>query len=137
MPITRIRPFSLLVAGAAMLAASCAPMDGAVGAPAGSSGQACFIPRQVTNFRFADDDNVYVRSQRRDVYRLTTTGCLDGEASLSIALLPVGGGSRLCPGDRVDIALSPNTIGPNPCRARVEGLLTPAEVEALPDRARP
>lgn len=137
MPVARARLASLILAATGVAVAACAPTDGAAPAPGAGSGQACFSPRQVTNFRFADDDNVHVRTQRRDVYRLTTTGCLDGEASLSIALLPVGGGSRLCPGDRVDIALSPNTIGPNPCRARVEGLLTPAEVEALPDRARP
>ncbi len=137
MPISKARLASLVVAAVSGVAAACAPTDGAAPRPETGSGQTCFLPRQVTNFRFADDDTVYVRSQRRDVYRLTTTGCLDGEASLSIALLPAGGGSRLCPSDRVDIALSPNTIGPNPCRARVEGLLTPAEVEALPDRARP
>ena len=133
MPIAR--PISLLIA-VAMMTASCAPTG--VTPPTSADGsRPCFLPSQVTNFRFADDDTVYVRSTRRDVYRVTTTGCLDGSASLSIALVPVGGGARLCPGDRVDIVLSANTIGSNPCRARVEGRVSDAELAALPDRDRP
>jgi hypothetical protein len=137
MTITRARLASLILVATGVAVAACAPTDAVAPTPGQGSGQVCFFPRQVTNFRFADADTVYVRSSRRDVYRLTTTGCLDGEASLSIALLPGGGGSRLCPGDRVDIVLSSNTIGQNPCRARVEDRLTEAEVEALPDRDRP
>lgn len=134
MPIaTKLCP---LLAVAGLLTASCAPTGAAPQAYA-DGGRPCFLPSQVTNFRFANDDTVYVRSSRRDVYRLTTTGCLDGEASLSIALVPVTGGSRLCPGDRVDVVLSANTIGANPCRARVEGRLSDAELAALPDRDRP
>ncbi len=104
--------------------------------PAAKAKRQCFWSSQVTNFASIDDRVVNVRVGVRDVYRLEMEGlCNDLSWNKSIAIV-ARGGSSICIGLDAEI-ISPSSIGTQRCRVDRITRLTPAEVAALPSRARP
>lgn len=95
----------------------------------------CFLPAQINNFR-ADRQMVYIRVGHSAVYELQTAGaCLDLDASMQLAVVPVRGSSMLCVGDRANLLA--RSSSPSPCSAHISRRLTDEEVAALPSRLRP
>ncbi len=129
-----------LILTAALVLTACAPMDGAPGgaiADRDRTPQSCFVPSQVVNFRTGRNDALYLRTTRRDVFEVSAGGC-DLDASYGFVITPTAGVSdRLCVGDGARILPSHPTYLQGPCLARIIRSLTPAEVEALPERDRP
>ena len=124
-----------ILSSSALLAVSaCAPAPGVATASRADASQ-CFQPNLVRNFTAPNDQTLYVRTTDAGVFQIDTPFCRDMTRALSIALEPVAGSSRLCPGDQASL-LSPGT-GPQPCRVRIAKKLTTAEIEALPSRDRP
>ena len=112
--------------------AACAPSTGPMaGGSARSDQNQCFRPDLVRNFTAPSDQTLYVRTVDADVFRIDTVGCRDLQGSLSIALEPLVGTSRLCVGDPAGL------IARSPCRVRVGKKLTAEEIAALPSRDRP
>ncbi len=125
----------LIVSSAVLLAVSaCAPSPSVATSSRADASQ-CFRPNLVRNFTAPNDQTLYVRTADAGVFQIETPFCRDMTRALSIALEPVAGSSRLCPGDQASL-LSPGTR-PQPCRVRIDRKLTTAEIEALPSRDRP
>jgi hypothetical protein len=132
-----------LTAGAApQMAAGAAPQMAAATSPAQSEATAttpkrqCFWARNANGFAAVDDQTVNVRVGVRDVYRFELLGpCPDIDWSQQIALVSRGS-SSICSGLDAEI-VTRSTIGPQRCAVRNMRKLTPAEVAALPSKARP
>lgn len=95
----------------------------------------CFWNHQVNSFASADNRIVNVRVGVRDVYQMEMFGpCHDVDWSQKIALVSRSG--SICTGfDAEIVAESP--LGPQRCQVKNIRKLTPAEIAALPKRARP
>ncbi len=134
------RLLTLVLAAASGLSA-CAPVTTTGdGAPSAGSPNPCFYASQVRSFRTDRSDNLYVRAVRDDVYRLDALGgCPDLDGAVALSLVPrFGGTDRLCEGDRVRVVISQSSpTFAAPCEARVVGVLTPEDLQALPPRVRP
>lgn len=97
---------------------------------------ACFWTSQINNFAAPDEKTVYVRVGVRDVFELNMLGrCPDVDWNQSIAVRSRGS-SHICSGLDAEI-ISPTPIGPQRCPVKSVRKLTPAEIAALPKRARP
>lgn len=119
--------------------AACAPVPAGDGATTSGPGP-CFYASQVRNFRTDRADTLYVRAARDGVYRLDTFGgCPDLDGAVALSLVRrFGGTDRLCGGDQVQVVINqPSPTFSAPCYARVTELVTPEELEALPERVRP
>lgn len=132
----------LILAALPVALAACAP-TGQTAATAAVEGAAprperrCFQGSQVSNFR-ADDQTLYMKVGRRDVYQATVTGdCRDIESAFRIAVVATDGGSSLCVGDPITVAAPGQTAPAEVCRARLDRQLTAEQVAALPARLRP
>lgn len=141
--MNRVTP-SIVLAASAVLAAGCAPMSDSVAPETTAAGpeRQCFISSQVRNFRSNGTTQLYVRANDNSVYELNTSGgCFDLDSATSLTIVPDGAGlagSRVCTGDWARLTVSPATRpGGGVCRARVERVLTPEQVAALPSRQRP
>ena len=100
---------------------------------AGVPGQ-CFALRDIRNFAWQDDYTVNLNVRRRDVYQVKTIiNCPDiGGAGLSYR----SSSEVVC--DGLDLTLVARTTrGPRECAVKSIRKLSPAEVAALPKRARP
>ncbi|HEY8618189.1 DUF6491 family protein [Phenylobacterium sp.] len=108
----------------------------AEGAPQRTGGRQCFWASSVNGFRAVDDRTVNLRVGVRDIYQLDLIGpCPEVDWASQIGIQSRGGNS-ICTGlDAVLIA--PTSIGPQRCHVRTVRRLTPPEVAALPDAARP
>jgi hypothetical protein len=134
---------SAAVAALAILTASCAPVDDMNGPGDMASARPerqCFSAEQVRNFRAGRTGQLYIRAMR-DVYELNSSGgCTDLDFAQRLAITPdVGGlaGGRICTGDWARITLAGSATPVTTCRARVDRVLTEAEVEALPHGQKP
>ena len=97
----------------------------------------CFWSQNITNVAAADDEVVNVRVGIKDVYQFEMFGpCRDVDFNTEIAIVPRGGASNICTGMDAEI-ISHSAMGPQRCQIRKIHKLTPAEVAALPKRARP
>ena len=136
----RLRPFvSAAGAVAALSLSACAPATTATATGEQASTARCFRTDSIRNFRVDRQSDLYIRSQRDDVFLINTSGgCTDLDSALSIAILPTTGGSdTVCVNDPVRIIAPGSSFGSGSCRAFVTKSLTAEEVAALPDRARP
>lgn len=99
----------------------------------------CFRTDMIRNFRADGRSNLYIRSNRNDVFKIdAAAGCWDLDNALSIAVVSTSGGSdNVCVGDPVLLIVPGSTPGQGTCRAFVGQSLTTEEVAALSDRARP
>lgn len=96
----------------------------------------CFWTSQVNNFAAQDDRVVNVRVGVKDVYRLEIFGtCPEIDWTQKIALVSRPG-STICTGLDAELIV-PSAIGPQRCPVRTVRKLTPAEVAALPPKAKP
>jgi len=96
----------------------------------------CFYTGAVSNFTAADDHTLYVRVGVRDVYQFEMLGpCPDMRWSERLALVAKPS-PWICSGMDADV-VTPSSIGPQRCAVRSLRKLTPAEVAALPRKARP
>ena len=135
-----MRHLTFMIIGGAFATAACAatPADGPEAASAGGERQ-CFHADLATNFRTSDQQTIYVRAARNDVFELKASGfCRDLQAAHSLAIRSsIGGGSRICTGDWANVSVAAAGAGASQCRVLVTRKLTEAEVEALPARDRP
>lgn len=96
----------------------------------------CFWARNVNNFASNDEHIVNVKVGVRDVYQFEMFGrCPDVDWSHRVALVSRGS-SYICSGLDAELIV-PSPIGPQRCNVRNIRKLSPAEVAALPRRARP
>jgi hypothetical protein len=96
----------------------------------------CFWARNVNNFEAVDEEHVNIRVGAHDIYQLTMFGpCPDVDWTQRIALKSRGG-SFICTAVDAEV-ITPSTFGPKRCAIRDIRYLSPAEVAALPKRARP
>lgn len=122
-----------LVAGAVLMAPVAASAADAVAKPAA---RACFRPNDIENFNAPDDRTVYLRVNRKDVYRLDLLGpCPDVDWAWEIAVQNRGGSWVCSPLDATVITKSP--IGPQRCPVQKMSKVTAEELAALPKRSRP
>lgn len=119
---------------------ACAPLPSGEGGTTAAGPNPCFYASQVRNFRTDRTEQLYVRAARDGLYRLESLGgCPDLDGAVALSLVPrFGGSDRLCRGDQVQVVINqPSPTFSAPCYARVTGLVTPEELEALPERVRP
>ena len=96
----------------------------------------CFWAHRVNGFASNDDRVVNIRVGVRDVYQFEMLGrCQDLDWNHQIALVSRGS-SYICTGLDAEI-ISRTDIGPQRCAVKNIHKLTPAEIAALPKRARP
>jgi hypothetical protein len=90
----------------------------------------------VTNFASTDSRTINVRVGAKDIYQFEMLGaCPDVEWSNRIAIVSRGSNS-ICTGLDAEI-IAPGPLGPQRCHVRNVRKLSPAEIAALPRRARP
>lgn len=98
--------------------------------------RSCFWARNANGFAAAEEKTVNIRVGVKDVYQFEMLGrCTDIDWSHKIALV-ARGSSSICTGLDAEIVTG-SPIGPQRCPVRAVRKLTPAEVAALPPRARP
>ena len=103
---------------------------------AAAEGRKCFWASRVNNFEAVDETHVNIRVGVNDVYQMTMFGpCPDIDWAQRIALRSHGG-SVICTALDAEV-ITPSTLGPRRCAIRDIRFLTPAEVSALPPKARP
>lgn len=126
--------FAAAALGVAALGLAVPP--GATAAPAVKPKRQCFWTSQVNNFAAQGDEVVNVRVGVKDVYRLEIFGtCPEIDWTQKIAIVSRSG-STICTGLDAELVV-PSTIGPQRCAVRAVRKLTPAEVAALPPKAKP
>lgn len=103
------------------------------------SSDQCFWARNVTSFAAPNDHTVYVRVGVRDVYQLDLMiPCPDVDWNQRVALLSShGAGGSICNALDAEIVSHATGLGAQRCPVKTLHKLTPAEVAALPPKARP
>jgi len=97
--------------------------------------QECFWASQADSFAAPDDHTVNVRVNARGIYQFKLLGsCPDIDWNQHIAL--VSRETNICTGMDAEI-ISQSQTGPLRCTVTDMRKLTPAEIAALPRRARP
>ena len=125
-----------LAAAAALLAGGTAPAAFAKTTPRYDR-QQCFYTRNVESFAAPDDKTLYVRVTGRDIYRFDMFGhCPDIDWNQRLALVSRAS-SWICSGMDAEVITHATGIGPQRCPVAHMQKLTPAEIAALPKRARP
>jgi hypothetical protein len=103
---------------------------------AAAEGRKCFWANRVNSFEALDETHVNIRVGVRDIYQMTMFGpCPDVDWAQRIALRSHGG-SVICTAMDAEV-ITPSALGPQRCAIRDIRHLSPAEVAALPPRARP
>lgn len=99
----------------------------------------CFWARNATSFAAPDDRTVYVQVNHRDVFRLDLMiACPDVDWNQRVALKSTSGaGGSICGPLDIDIESHATGIGRQHCPVKAMRKLTPAEIAALPPRAKP
>ena len=98
--------------------------------------RACFRPDNVENFSAPDEKTVYLRVNRKEVYRLDLMGpCPDVDWAWEIALQNRGSSWVCSAMDATVLVKTP--IGPQRCVVDRMTKVSPEEVAALPKRSRP
>lgn len=132
-------PLLVLSCAGFLLAACAAPAGGGTDIRAASdTARMCFDGSRVRNFTTPRHDMLLVRSVENRVFELSTVGaCPDMTGSIQLAIDPDSSASiSLCPGDLARVT-ELRTGAPQPCRMRVNRVLSQDQVEALPRRDRP
>ena len=96
----------------------------------------CFWARDADSFAAPDEHNLYVRVHARDVYHFEMFGpCLDIDWNQRIALISRGS-DWICNGMDAEV-VTHSPIGRQRCLVKNVRKLSPAEIAALPKRAKP
>lgn len=126
----------LAAAGLSLALASPALAGKSPAEPDNGSRRQCFWTRDVNNFAAADESTVNVRVGVKDIYQFQMLGrCSDVDWNQSIALVSRGS-DYICSGIDAEL-VTHSPIGPMRCPVKNIHKLTPAEIAALPKRARP
>ena len=126
---------------AALVALAAAPFAADARSPAqpdqaAKAKKQCFYTRNADSFAAPDEDNLYVRVGVRDVYHFTMFArCPEIDWNQRLALVSRSS-SWICTGMDADV-ITHTTLGSQRCAVRYVEKLTPAQVAALPKRARP
>ena len=115
-------------------AADTGVMSDVAAAEAGS----CFRMSQIRNHKKFDNSTLLVEVGRGSVYRWEMSGtCLAGATSSDpLIMSPAAGGDLICKPIDLDLKVRAGGIA-SPCIIKKFQKLTPAEVAALPPKARP
>lgn len=106
-------------------------------APKAPTPRQCFYSSNMSSFKEAGDQAVYVRVGVKDLYRLDLFGtCHDLRWAQTIGV-EARGSSWICSGITDAVLIVPSTLGPERCPVTGVTKLTPAEIEALPRKDRP
>ena len=98
--------------------------------------RACFRTNDVENFNSPDERTVYLRINRKDVYRLDLFApCPDVDWAWEIAVESRGSSWICSPLDATVVTKTP--IGPQRCQVHAMTKLTPEQVAELPAKHRP
>lgn len=108
----------------------------AVGGPPLQSGQHCFYAGDVSGFAVQGDHIVNVRVAPRDVYQFELVGSCPAVNWHARPALESRGTSFICTGLDAEL-VAPGASGPRRCPVRNIRKLTPDEITALPNAARP
>ena len=101
-----------------------------------TSTRTCFRANDVENFSAPDDRTVYVRVNRKDVFRLDLfSPCPDVDWAWEIAVESRGSSWICSPLDATVVTKTP--IGPQRCQVHAMTKLTPEQVAELPAKHRP
>jgi len=142
----RLWAWPLKAAAVTLLASAGACADtGAHAAPqndgkvAATEGRSCFRAADVSSWAAVDRMTVNLRVFIRDFYQVTLLApCGDIDFSQRIGVRSGGGSDFICTGSGLDIEIiAPTPIGRQTCPATSLRRLTPAEVSALPPKAKP
>ena len=128
----------LPIAALLLAAAAAAPHAASAAQPAAASA-ACFRPEQVQRYATPAERAVYLRTNRGEVFQFDFAGrCPNVRQAGAISFIaPQNVSPRICEGQNVQVAV-PTTLGPSlHCQVTNLRRLTPVQVKALPDRARP
>jgi len=128
----------LAAAATALLATAAAPLGLAAdkAKAAKSDNRQCFQSRAINSFAAPDNKTLYVRVGTKDVYRLDMfSACQDMNWNEHIAIQSRGS-TWICSGLDAEV-ISRTAIGPERCLVNDIHKLTPAEIAALPPRAKP
>jgi hypothetical protein len=109
----------------------------AAASTAAAAGRDCFLQRNINNFAAPDNRTLYVRVGARDVYRLDLmTNCVGLTFRNGITLKGSPTGGWIC--NPIDATVILRRPGMNQrCPVSAIHHLAPAEILALPKRARP
>jgi hypothetical protein len=119
-----------------ILAAS-ASSQAAAGQAGAAPARQCFFASTVRGFAAVDDQTVNIRVGVNDIDRLDLFApCPDITFATGVALRSTGGGDSVCYPTDAELVV-PSPIGPQRCMLRGIRKLTPAEVAALPPKAKP
>lgn len=121
---------------AAALAADAAPTQAPTASAAGTGlpRGACFFTNDIRNHTIADARTLYIRTNREKVYRATMGhDCMAASLSHDTLIVRSFGVNQVCK----PIDLNVSVRGGSRCIAQSIVQLTPAEVEAIPERIRP
>jgi len=106
-------------------------------APKAATPRQCFYSSNMSSFKEAGDQAVYVRVGVKDLYRLDLFGtCHDLRWAQTIGV-ESRGSSWICSGVTDAVLIVPSTLGPERCSVTRVTKLTPADIEALPRKDRP
>jgi hypothetical protein len=129
---------------AAVLAADAAPAPAPAPAAAPPKTESCFFTRDIVGHQIADDRTLYIRLRSNAVYRLDMVGTCLAAATNDDPLLirEPPGVAYVCRAVDLDVSIAHNAgivgLGAStPCIVDHLTRLTPAQVAALPPRARP
>lgn len=114
------------------------PQAGAKPASSPPRQDSCFNARFVNSFSAPDEETVYVRVGARDVYRLKLFApCLNVDWTTGVGLKSRTGSDWICQGFDAELIVPNRGFGPQRCQVSEVKKLTPAEIAALPKKARP
>jgi len=138
----RILTHRALVLGGLLSALAFAPAAGAdnpaKATPKTNPPRQCFYSSQMSSFKDAGDQAVYIRVGIKDLYRLNLFGiCHDLRWAQTIGI-ESRSGSWICAGANSDaVLIVPSTLGPERCPVTDVTKLTEAEINALPRKDLP
>jgi hypothetical protein len=105
--------------------------------PKAQSPRQCFYSSNMSSFKDAGDQAVYIRVGNKDLYRLDLFGtCHDLRWAQTLGV-ESRGSSWICSGISDAVLIVPSTLGPERCPVTGVTKLTDAEIEALPRKDRP
>jgi hypothetical protein len=135
--------FALALTLSAGVAAQPPPPEARLGPPPPPRAHpACFWTRSIDNFATNNDEVLYLRTSRHDVWELKLfSHCMNVDWVQHLAILsrPGGFATNVCEGPNppIDVVVRQPGFGRQSCPVTFVRRLTPTEAAALPKLARP
>jgi len=133
----KVLAFGGLLSAMALATAALADEPGKA-APKAPTPRQCFYSSNMSSFKEAGDQAVYIRVGVKDLYRLDLFGtCHDLRWAQTIGV-ESRGSSWICAGSNSDaVLIVPSTLGPERCMVTDVKKLTDAEIDVMPRKDRP